>query len=160
MNELSQVKRNDQTSFIKMPRSFLVKKTEKVRHVTLHAEPKKLSSDFVKKEEEKPEVIPDNVAAPEKKEEVTQEPAEHPVSPVPLSLTSTPHPEDLPALPPTWMVPYHHHSGISPFEVSSRMSREELLANKFRLNDERTMSPFLPYPPALHPLAVRLENSE
>ena len=144
-----------------MPRSFLVKKTEKVRHVTLHAEPKELSSDFLKKEEEKPEVKPDNVAAPEKKEEVTKEPAEHPVSPVTLPLTSTPHPEDLPALPPTWMLPYHHHPGVGPFvEASSRASREELFANKFRLKDDRTVSPFLPYPPALHPLAVRLENSK
>ena len=146
-----------------MPRSFLVKKTEKARHVTLHAEPKKLSSDFVKKEEEeekKSEVKSDDLAAPEKKEEGTKEPAEHPMSLVPSPLTSTPHPEDLPALPPTWMLPYHRHTGINPFEASSRPGRNELFANKFHLNDERTMSPFLPYPPALHPLAVRLENGK
>ena len=137
-----------------------MKKTEKVRHVALHVEPKNHSSEFVKKEEEKSEVKPDNVAAPEKKKEITKEPAEHPVSPLPLPLTSTPHPEDLPALPPAWMLPYHHHPGISPFETSSRANRNELFTNKFRLNDERTMSPFLPYSPALHPLAVRLENSK
>ena len=144
-----------------MPRSFLVKKTEKARHVTLHSEPKKLPSYFVKKEEEeKEEVKPEDVAAPEKKEEVTKEPTEHPVSPVPLPLTSTPHPEDLPALPPTWMLPYHRHTGINPFEEQLRPGRNELFANKFHLNDERTLSPFLPYPPALHPLAVRLENGK
>ena len=131
--------------------------------MTIHAEPKRLSSDFVKKEEEeeKSEVkSSDDVAAPEKKEEVTKEPAEHPMSPVPLPLTSRPHTEDLPALAPTWMLPYHHHPGISPFEASPRQSRNELFGNKFRLNDERAMSPFLPYPPALHPLALRLDNGK
>ena len=138
-----------------MPRSFLVKKTEKVKHVSISVEPKALPLETEKIEIT--ETKSDISSAPDRKELLANESKQR-VLPTPSIRTH--HHEDLPAFPPTWMLPYHHHPGVNAFDALPKSNRDDLYGKKFYVNDERTVSPFLSHASALHPLSMRFENGE
>lgn len=85
--------------------------------------------------------------------------------------TIRPHPTDLrtPVFPPgPWILPYQPHpgAGLSAFEALHKLGRESVFGRKLHLagqdhhSHHHPVSPFLPYPTALHPLSMRLENGE
>ncbi len=158
------LKRTTKPSVVIMPRSFLVKKTEKVKHVLGTAEPRKIWTDTLGKQALKLET--EILSGTSNSAEVDLPRDREKKSTIPLAVAPAFDDNNSPALPPSWMLPYHpHHPGLNTFDAFHKLSAGSVYAKSLYLRDERpgAAAPppaFLPYSSAIHPLAVQLENSE